>query len=225
MNEDISDAKTVALAAVINGNLTVMPTRILVVGCGTGREAGVLARFFDAETIGIDIEGEYEFDREAARPAELVKMDAQSMSFPDGHFGFVYSFHALEHVPDVERVLSEMNRVLAPGGVFCIGTPNKARIVGYIGSATSLKNKLLWNISDLRMRLTGRWENKYGAHAGFYASELTDYCNRHFGAAREVTREYYERLYMRHGRLLSIVLFGRLKYLICPCVYVFGQKP
>jgi ubiquinone/menaquinone biosynthesis C-methylase UbiE len=203
----------------------VAPTRILVVGCGTGREAGTLARFFDAETIGIDIEGEFAFDHEAARPAKLVNMDAQSLSFPDAHFEFVYSFHALEHIPDVECVLSEMNRVLAPGGVFCIGTPNKARIVGYIGSATSLKNKLLWNINDLSMRLRGKWENKYGAHAGFYANELTNYCERHFGDAREITSEYYTRLYMRHRTILSILLVRRLKYFLLPCVYVFGQKP
>jgi ubiquinone/menaquinone biosynthesis C-methylase UbiE len=71
------------------------------------------------------------FDHEATRPGKLVDMDAQSLFFPDAYFEFAYSFHALGHIPDGERVLSEMDRVLPPGCAFCIGTPNKARIIAY----------------------------------------------------------------------------------------------
>jgi hypothetical protein len=35
-----------------------------------------------------------------------------------------------------------MSRVLRPGGTFCIGIPNKARLIGYLGAAVPLSAKI-----------------------------------------------------------------------------------
>ncbi len=35
-------------------------------------------------------------------------------------------FEAIEHIEDQERLLSEVNRLLKPGGLFVVSTPNKA---------------------------------------------------------------------------------------------------
>jgi SAM-dependent methyltransferase len=43
----------------------------------------------------------------------------------DGRFASVLSVHSLEHVPDPERVLDEVARVLAPGGTAVFVTPNR----------------------------------------------------------------------------------------------------
>ncbi|MBF0235699.1 MAG: class I SAM-dependent methyltransferase, partial [Desulfamplus sp.] len=48
--------------------------KILVVGCGSGIEAGLLAKYFDAETIGIDIGPEDQFDLAESYPAKLQIM-------------------------------------------------------------------------------------------------------------------------------------------------------
>jgi SAM-dependent methyltransferase len=42
--------------------------------------------------------------------------DAQALPFPDGGHEAVIANHMLYHVPDLERTLSEMGRVLRPGG-------------------------------------------------------------------------------------------------------------
>jgi ubiquinone/menaquinone biosynthesis C-methylase UbiE len=223
----ISESKTRALISVLDERLSPDPTRILVVGCGTGQEAGILARYYSkADTIGIDIGNQFVLDHRGARPAMLLIMDAQQLAFCNGSFDFVYSFHALEHVPDAEKALAEMSRVLATGGVFCIGTPNKKRLLGYIGSDSSWRQKLAWNFADYSYRLRGRWENFYGAHAGYDPDELLNRCRHHFGAAQAVSDDYYSAAYTRQRRLLGLLaMVPAIKARVLPCVYVAGRKP
>jgi SAM-dependent methyltransferase len=224
---EISESKTRALISVVERHLSPNPSRILVVGCGTGQEAGILARYYsNSYTIGIDIGRQFAFDHWGARPAMLLAMDAQKLAFGDGSFDFVYSFHALEHMSDARQALAEMSRVLAPGGVFCVGTPNKKRLLGYVGSDTSLRKKLAWNLADYSYRLRGRWENIYGAHAGYYADELVEHCQLHFGNAQAVSDDYYGAAYADQRRLFGLLAMApALKERVLPCVYVVGRKP
>ncbi|MBI2065069.1 MAG: class I SAM-dependent methyltransferase [Candidatus Yanofskybacteria bacterium] len=48
----------------------------------------------------------------------------EKIPLPDNSFDLVYSQSVLEHVADVTRVLSEAYRILRPGGVIYIETPN-----------------------------------------------------------------------------------------------------
>jgi ubiquinone/menaquinone biosynthesis C-methylase UbiE len=221
--EQVSARKTQALATIVRAHCPA-PRRILVVGCGDGLEAGILARFFGAQTIGIDLGQQFEFARAAAAPAELLEMDARQLRFDDACFDLVYSFHALEHIQEPVRALREMARVLAPGGTFCIGTPNKQRLVGYLGSPAAFTDKIWWNLSDLRMRLAGRWDNSLGAHAGFAARELRAMCRAAFGNAMDITDRYYRQLYAQHPVALGLVLGTPCKWLLLPCCYTLGVK-
>jgi ubiquinone/menaquinone biosynthesis C-methylase UbiE len=181
-------------------------------------------RALGAETYGIDIGAEFSFDHVAARPATLRLMDARALEFEDSSFDLVYSFHALEHIPDFRKALREMSRVLRPGGTFCIGTPNKARFLGYLGSSAPLGTKIVWNLIDLSKRARGRWSNEQGAHAGFYAAELRNHCIDHFGEAKEITDEYYLALYESRRNIIRKLTRTPLKYRVFPCVYVTGRK-
>lgn len=106
------------------------PTRILVVGCGDGREAGLLARTFDAQAIGIDVGRHAAFDALAAAPAMLVEMDPRDLQFPEGHFDLVCSFDTFSRVAGPRLAVREMARVLRPGGHFVLGERSAGRLLG-----------------------------------------------------------------------------------------------
>jgi ubiquinone/menaquinone biosynthesis C-methylase UbiE len=178
--------------------------RALVVGCGSGEEARELSTRFNCDVDGIDLWDAY-FEVTDNDRVRLHVMDAANMSFPDATFDLLYSFHALEHIEELDAALREMRRVLKPGAVVFIGTPNKSRALGYVGSATSLKMKLIWNLQDLKMRARGRWENKYGAHAGFTARELQRLVASTFGPAVDVSLDYYLKLYAKRATLIRLM--------------------
>jgi SAM-dependent methyltransferase len=48
--------------------------------------------------------------------------DSQSLPFPDASFDTVVAMHMLYHVPDQERAIAEMHRVLRPGGRLVVTT-------------------------------------------------------------------------------------------------------
>ncbi len=196
-------------------------TRILVVGCGSGSEATALAQYFGCEVIGIDISDEF-FVQSESDLVTLKVMDAQNMSFPDSHFDLVYSYHALEHIPHLGMVLSEMKRVAKPSSQYFFGTPNRDRILGYIGAAESLRNKIKWNLEDFSARLHGQWENELGAHAGFSRRELM-LIGKTLGTVEDMTLAYYKALYRKRLRFIQLIQFLRLGALAFPCVYVQGQ--
>ena len=164
--------------------------RILVVGCGSGIEAAIFAQELKAKVFGIDINPS--FDPVAAEKAELRKGDATSLEFEDDYFDFVYSYHALEHIPDYRKALFEIRRVLIKDGAYFIGTPNRLRLLGYILiKTTPLSNKIKWNLTDWKMRLKGKFRNEYGAHAGFSSHELQFELENVFNSTKEVTVPYY----------------------------------
>jgi SAM-dependent methyltransferase len=46
----------------------------------------------------------------------MINMDATDIKFPEGTFDCVLCYHVLEHIPDDKKAMSEILRVLKPGG-------------------------------------------------------------------------------------------------------------
>jgi SAM-dependent methyltransferase len=223
-NEKVKGEKTEALIEVLSAFFERKLKNILVVGCGSGREAGMLARAFGADVVGIDLGDDYTFDHQGSAPAKLFFMDAREMTFPCNSFDMVFSFHTLEHIPEPQRALKEMSRVLRSGGIYMVGTPNKSRLIGGFTSPYPLRLKVLWGLQDLHKRLTGQWSNEAGAHAGFTRSELSTYCSTAFGDATDISDLYYRSLYKRRSTAIGAIIKSGLKNIIFPCVYVAGTK-
>lgn len=69
--------------------------------------------------VGIDCsEDEVKKAKEAfdEEPVEILQMDAEDLEFEDGSFDTVCISHSLHHLANIDAVLSEMRRVLKPGG-------------------------------------------------------------------------------------------------------------
>jgi SAM-dependent methyltransferase len=58
--------------------------------------------------------------------ARLVHADATCLPFQAHSLDLVVSFETIEHVPDAQALVSEIRRVLKPGGQLVLSTPNRA---------------------------------------------------------------------------------------------------
>ena len=92
--------------------------RLLDLGCGIGHSYHLLA---PRETVGVDISAEALQDQDR----ETVVADMRDLPFEADQFSSVLSVQSLEHVPNPERVLAEVVRVLEPAGVAMFVTPNR----------------------------------------------------------------------------------------------------
>jgi SAM-dependent methyltransferase len=98
--------------------------RLLEVGCGLGH---LLARLAPAyETYGLDVNA-WALEQAAANApgARLQSGSAESLGdFSEGFFHVLIAKHVVEHLPSPEAAIAEFARVLAPGGLAVVSTPN-----------------------------------------------------------------------------------------------------
>lgn len=101
--------------------------KLLEIGCGHGffLEAAQNSPF---QTLGIDISGyAVEYAQKHRLPARLV--DLEKAHFPPQSFDAVVAFQLIEHIPNPLKFMKEVNRVLKPGGLVLLATPNEG---GYL---------------------------------------------------------------------------------------------
>lgn len=92
--------------------------RILDTGTGTGDFIEVLKEVFPVVKItGIDPDSE-SLQEAANRFPEITfaKMGAENLEFDDNLFDLASISMALHHLPDIQKALKEMQRVVKPGG-------------------------------------------------------------------------------------------------------------
>ncbi|MEE9301540.1 MAG: methyltransferase domain-containing protein [Alphaproteobacteria bacterium] len=116
------------------------PMKVLDIGCGTGVNAEALAAK-GHEVSGIDI-SPVAIEKFRARGFDGAVCNInEEIPFEDGTFDLVFGSDVIEHIIDTERALSEMNRVLRPGGQLVLSTPNSAfwvyRLLGLFGKTVS----------------------------------------------------------------------------------------
>jgi ubiquinone/menaquinone biosynthesis C-methylase UbiE len=93
----------------------VEPRRVLEVGPGEGELAERMRDELGCEVVAIDqSERMVELTRQRGIDARLG--DVRELPFDDGEFDCAVAAWMLYHVPDIERALGELRRVLRPGG-------------------------------------------------------------------------------------------------------------
>ncbi len=112
--------------------------RVLDVGCGDGRLSAELRA---GELVAADVSA-LALERAAARlpDARLVELEPDApLPFADGSFELVLCAETLEHVRDVQLLLSELRRVLVAGGTLALTTPAHGRGTGLAILATGFE--------------------------------------------------------------------------------------
>lgn len=129
---------------------------ILDLGTGVGGNVSLLQQH--GRVVGADIS--VSALSEAKRHTRVVAADAAALPFRAETFGGALCTEVLEHVDAPAPVFAELHRVLRPGAVAVVTTPNYSNPVGL--------HKL---IADRR---TGRHDyNPWGAHQGGYEAFMT----------------------------------------------------
>lgn len=100
------------------------PPRLLDVGCSVGATLEA-AKQFGWEGLGVDVSQDaVDFCIEEGLNAQ--KVDGLKLPFADNSFDIVCNWHVVEHVEDVRETLAEWNRVIKPGGLLVMETPDAA---------------------------------------------------------------------------------------------------
>ncbi len=97
--------------------------KFLDVGCGLGLGLAY------AHQLGCELYAT-EFDKESLEfvksrfPVKTHHGDLSSAKYDDNFFDFIHISHVIEHLPDPRAYIKEMKRILKPGGIMAIGTPD-----------------------------------------------------------------------------------------------------
>lgn len=211
---DDNAAVQMTIAQHTQSSLVLKPRqRILDIGSATGRHTSQLATA-DNEVVGVDI-SEAMVNTAAQRYPQLtfVQGDAEALPFSCASFDCVYSSMALQWVASPACALSEINRVLLPGGtahlaIMVAGSLQELvharQVAGMVPSVNTLFSDETWMAALAELPLCIRrkkvkcyqdpHENirgllrsitKVGAGLSLTGEKSTPFCRRHLQALEQ----------------------------------------
>jgi ubiquinone/menaquinone biosynthesis C-methylase UbiE len=189
-------------------------SKALEIGCGIG---GLVS---ELSSQGYDVTGT-DISREAIAyglkkygDIKLEVQPAEALSYEDESFDFVLSFDLFEHIAQIDRHVSEVYRVLRPGGYYLLQTPNKySNVTFQILWKKTLKghrrsHPSLHTPRQLRRRLA-----KHGFEVQFVK----------MNPINEFTIRKLQRLGLI-GDIIKHINFRRLPLILQTNLYVIAQK-
>lgn len=111
--------------------------KMLEVGCGNGDFSNYLAVNNNADILGLDFSTEsikianQKKEVFGAKTSSFMVGDAQNIDLPDNSFDIIVSCECLEHIPVPQKMVSEIFRLLKPGGMVVLTTENYFNAYAY----------------------------------------------------------------------------------------------
>ena len=170
-NQEGRTRKAITTLAVLKQVIRKAPEQasVLVVGGSSGIVDHYLAKHF-ALVVGLDIDASaIRFAHEHHQHPSLAFLisDAQFLPFADRQFDAVVCSHVYEHVPDAERLMQEIFRVLVPGGCCYFAAGNRLNIMEphYRLPFLSIIPR---GLAHWYMRLAGKGTHYYEKHLSYW---------------------------------------------------------
>lgn len=119
-NKDVRYRKAAKIISILNEHGGLTGKRVFEIGTGAGYIAHALSEH--AKSVdSVDIVD----DRKVTTGFNQKIVTDERLPYKDNQFDIVITNHVLEHVPDQERHMAEMARVLKKGGIIYLASPNK----------------------------------------------------------------------------------------------------
>lgn len=112
--------KAEKILALLDEVIDLRKANILDIGCGSGQIAHEFSKR-SAAVSSVDIVDE----RKERKGYSFKLTKSELLPFDDSIFDVVVTNHVIEHTPDQKKHISEVLRVLKPGGYVYLATPNK----------------------------------------------------------------------------------------------------
>jgi ubiquinone/menaquinone biosynthesis C-methylase UbiE len=212
---------------------------VLEVGCGTAALSAAFAAR-GATVVASDVSLRWlvlarkRLSEQRAEGAGLVACAAESLPFADGSFDVVTASDVIEHVQDPDRFAAEAARVLRPGGLLFLATPNRFSL----GLEPHVR---LWGVGYMPRPVAERYvqavrKTSYSHVHLLSAASLRRLLLRHGLEPELVTPavpEAAESLYSgpelalvrSYNRVRTKPLARPLLHAVGPFFHVFGRKP
>lgn len=129
---------------------------VLDAACGTGYGTAMLAKKA-RNVVGVDnsrdaiLHGIKNYQK---TNVHFMQMDCCQISFKDNSFDVVISFETLEHITNMNLFLKELQRVLKPGGVLLVSTPNRPLYAVYNKGRANIYHCLELDENEFRQLLS-----------------------------------------------------------------------
>lgn len=195
---------------------------ILDVGCSTGIMANYFSGYFGM-VVGIDVDEpaiQYARENFTKNNMEFNLVDAMDIRYPKNSFDVVICAHVYEHVPDANRLMQEIHRVLKPGGVCYFSAGNRLAVKEphYNLAFLSVMPRYF---AHRYMKITGKGKFYYERHLSYWGLkklirnfEQIDYTKKII----ENPELFYTDYMIKHGTIKSVLarLIVNYAYWICP---------
>lgn len=171
--------------------------RVLEVGCGEGYGMAMLSPF-TAQYVAVDKKKPVAYFFESNTSFQYADLPDLS-GLPDHSFDTVICFQVIEHIKNDNNLLTEIKRVLKPGGKLLLTTPN--RLMSLTRNPFHIRE---YKPGDIRSLIAAHFSNF--TIDGIYGNDIVmDYYNENKKAVKAITR--YDILDLQHklpGYLLRI---------------------
>jgi ubiquinone/menaquinone biosynthesis C-methylase UbiE len=187
--------------------------KILEIGCGIGTVVNELSGK-GHDIAGIDISGEaIEYGRKKYSDISLEVQAAETLPYEDESFEVVLSFDLFEHIAAIDKHISEVRRVLGPGGYYLFQTPNRYSNIIY---ETLWTKSLQWRRYHPSLHSPGQLRRRMARH-GFETRFVK------MNPINKFTEKKLQKLGLL-GHILRRVDFRRMPLVLQTNLYVIANK-